>query len=250
MERLSLDQKGALGSIDLTSACALLLLFLLLRRVLSSPDAPSSKRVPGPLLARYTYLPWLYHNYLLQSPKWIHHLHRQYGPVVRLSPYCVSISSPEHLTSIFSLDKEVFYDKFFNYGVAPMFSMRTRKEHSARRRIIGGQYTRAGAARPRHVAMYVEKARLLAEEMVKEAKEGDEEGTVNVFWWFSCLAMDVITAFVRLSRPYQSPKVLRRPLYAGFRTGGRHELPSLGQTPCLLLRVSGKQHLPSTRSAR
>ena len=75
------------------------------------------KSHPGPLFARLTPLPDLYHAY--RGDKHIHflHVHAKYGPVVRFAPNSLSINDPAALRAIYGhganvQKSEAFYHAF------------------------------------------------------------------------------------------------------------------------------------------
>lgn len=102
--------------------------------------------VPGPRLAKIT-------------PKWlilvdlagnrtstIHKLHQQYGATVRIGPKEVSFANAEAIKEIYSQQstypKAPIYD---HLSVKPLgiFSMRDRKEHSQRRRLLSHAFSQS-----------------------------------------------------------------------------------------------------------
>jgi hypothetical protein len=99
------------------AALALYLSVSLLRNLYS----PLSK-VPGPPYTKLTSL-WLIIQEITSNRRsYIHSLHQKYGPVVRLSPNEVSVTSVEAIKEIYTsggsgYDKTEFYDLFMQYGM-------------------------------------------------------------------------------------------------------------------------------------
>lgn len=110
-------------TITLLSLSALFLLLATLLRILSSP----LNRVPGPWYSRYTSLPLKWHELYAQRTRFIHSLHRRYGPVVRIAPGEVVFASAAAVKEIYcsggsGYDKTEFYDLFKVYGRRTMFT--------------------------------------------------------------------------------------------------------------------------------
>jgi hypothetical protein len=102
------------------------------------------KSHPGPLLARLTSLPDLYHAY--RGDKHIHflHLHAKYGPVVRFAPNSLAINDPAALRAIYGhganvQKSETFYHAFRAHPAAISTLLATERGHHARKRRIMGQ---------------------------------------------------------------------------------------------------------------
>lgn len=107
---------------------------------------------PGPLFARFTSLPDLYHAY--RGDKHIHflHLHAKYGPVVRFAPNSLSINDPAALRAIYGhganvQKSESFYHAFRAFPTAISTLLATERVHHARKRRIMGQAFSEGAMR-------------------------------------------------------------------------------------------------------
>ena len=108
------------------------------------------KSYPGPLLARLTSLPDLYHAY--RGDKHIHflRLHAKYGPVVRFAPNSISVNDPAALRAIYGhganvQKSESFYHAFRAHPTAISTLLATERVHHARKRRIMGQAFSDGA---------------------------------------------------------------------------------------------------------
>lgn len=78
-------------------------------------------KVPGPWHTKLTSLALKYHELSGSRRLWIHKLHEQYGPVVRLSPNEVSFNNVEGIKEIYQsggsgYEKTEFYDLFTQFG--------------------------------------------------------------------------------------------------------------------------------------
>ncbi|RYO99622.1 hypothetical protein DL764_006763 [Monosporascus ibericus] len=100
----------------LAAAC-LLSALLYIWQSLASP----LRRIPGPAVSLFS--SWLlkYHEFCANPTRYIHRLHLEYGPVVRIAPNEVSFASWEGIREIYGsggsgYDKTEFYNLFTVYG--------------------------------------------------------------------------------------------------------------------------------------
>jgi len=98
----------------------LFLVFFIVYCLYSRLTSPLAK-LPGPLYTLFTSLPLKYHEFSASRRTWIHSLHENYGPVVRLSPDEVSFSNVEAMKEIYTsggagYDRTEFYDLFKQFG--------------------------------------------------------------------------------------------------------------------------------------
>ncbi|KOS19783.1 putative sterigmatocystin biosynthesis P450 monooxygenase [Escovopsis weberi] len=120
---------------------ALLLLAVQLVRCLTSP----LRHVPGPMASGFTSLVLRWKEMTLSRTLYVHELHRQYGPVVRLAPDEVSFTSWAALKEIYcsggsGYDKTEFYDMFQVFGRRTMFTQLNKADHAKRKRLLADRY--------------------------------------------------------------------------------------------------------------
>ncbi|RYP85429.1 hypothetical protein DL769_000982 [Monosporascus sp. CRB-8-3] len=113
----------------LAVAC-LLSALLYIWRSLASP----LRRMPGPAVSLFS--SWLlkYHEFCADPTGYIHRLHLEYGPVVRIAPNEVSFASSEAVREIYGsggsgYDKTEFYNLFTVYGRRTMFSTLNKEDY-------------------------------------------------------------------------------------------------------------------------
>lgn len=97
---------------------SILLLGLYVFKRLSSPLA----KIPGPWYTNFTSFSLKYHEFTATRRLFVHHLHKKYGPVVRLAPNEVSFVTLEAIREIYAsggsgYDKTEYYDLFRQYGI-------------------------------------------------------------------------------------------------------------------------------------
>lgn len=83
--------------------------------------APPLNKVPGPWYARFTTLVLKWHEFRTNRTRYVHAMHRKYGPVVRIAPNEVVFASAAAVKEIYcsggsGYDKTEFYDMFKVYG--------------------------------------------------------------------------------------------------------------------------------------
>ncbi|KAI1180382.1 cytochrome P450 3A13 [Nemania sp. FL0916] len=103
------------------------------------------RALPGPTTSLFTSLVLKSHEFRALRTKYVHDLHLQYGPVVRIAPNEVSFASLEGIKEIYGsggsgYDKTEFYDLFKVYGRRTMFTTLNKEDHAKRKRILADRY--------------------------------------------------------------------------------------------------------------
>lgn len=103
-------------------------------------------RIPGPFLAKIS----PYYIILIEAAgnrtRTIHSLHKQYGSVVRIGPKEVSFTSPSVVKELYSQGTPYMKAPWYESMSVPpvgIFSLRDRKEHAARRRLLSHAFSQA-----------------------------------------------------------------------------------------------------------
>ncbi|TDZ37139.1 putative sterigmatocystin biosynthesis P450 monooxygenase STCB [Colletotrichum spinosum] len=109
-------------------------------------------RLPGPRISAFTSLVLRLHELQGNRTRYIHHLHEQYGPVVRVSPNEVCFTSYDAVKEIYcsggsGYDKTEFYNLFRVYGRRTMFTTLNKEDHAKRKRIIADRYANSNVLR-------------------------------------------------------------------------------------------------------
>lgn len=120
----------------LCAVAFVILSLVYLGRCLASP----LRHIPGPWYAGFTVLVLRWHELRANRTRYVHCLHVQYGPVVRLGPAEVSFTSYEAVKEIYcsrgsGYDKTDFYDLFQVFGRRTMFSTLNKDEARPTRRL-------------------------------------------------------------------------------------------------------------------
>lgn len=156
----------------------------------------SLSHIPGPLLPRLSSLWLYYHSYHGTEARTIHALHQTYGPIVRISPDDISISSSSVLNTIYvshgGFLKAACYENFDIDGHASIFSALDPKHRAPRVKAVVGMFA-AGAVREKGMVV-IEKCAGEFVERVREARE--RQGKVNVLELARSLAVDAVTGYL------------------------------------------------------
>lgn len=130
-----------------TTHWALVLISSLVLRAVYKRYASPLRKYPGPFLASITRL-WKMGSTMTGRTHLDHiELHRRYGPVVRIAPNEVSVSSPEAARTLLSAGKRFFKTPF--YGVFPppenpdIFTETREDVHATKKRVANVPYSMA-----------------------------------------------------------------------------------------------------------
>lgn len=177
-----------LSPIVLLAAAALLAAIQLVRCLRS----PLSK-IPGPAISKFTTLFLKWKEIHAQRTAYVHQLHLQYGPVVRIAPNEVSFTSWEALKEIYcsggsGYDKTEFYDLFKIYGRRTMFTTLDKAGHAKRKRILADRYANSNVVKSASVAGVQERSSKFLRRCVSSP-----DGVADIFMPLHAYACDCIT---------------------------------------------------------
>ncbi|KAK3302198.1 cytochrome P450 [Chaetomium strumarium] len=135
----------------------ILLAVSILRQAIVSP----LNKLPGPWYARFTSLVLKWHEFRANRTRFIHELHLQYGPAVRVGPSEVAFASAAAVKEIYcsggsGYDKTEFYDLFKVYGRRTMFT--TLNKDDVRHRTLADRYANTNIVRPQSLDGITERA--------------------------------------------------------------------------------------------
>lgn len=112
---------------------------------------PDLRKIPGPFVSRFTLLPLKLQVLSGRRTKYIHGLHQQYGPYVRIAPSEISTSSIEAHRQIHRMGTEFIKAPWYQ-GQSPtqyddntcgVFGLRNQKVAAARRKLFQQAGTKA-----------------------------------------------------------------------------------------------------------
>lgn len=161
--------------------------------IIKSLRSPVSK-LPGPIHNIFTSL-WLkYKEFSRQRRLYIHKLHQEYGPVVRLGPNEVSFATADAVREIYQsggsgYDRTELYDLFMQFGTRTLFSTPPRAGHSQRKRILADKYANTNIMRPEHLAGLQDRAQRFLQSCTSL-------GEVDAYVQLHCFALDGASQFL------------------------------------------------------
>ena len=78
-------------------------IILILFSLLTSALRRGLRNVPGPFLAKFSYLELMFHVLKCDTHTYFNRLHERYGAVVRVAPDKVSVADPDALSVIYGI---------------------------------------------------------------------------------------------------------------------------------------------------
>ncbi|XEV07539.1 hypothetical protein FSHL1_012826 [Fusarium sambucinum] len=176
-------------SITIVAAVAIFFVAITLKFISNLYFGPLSS-LPGPRYTRVTGIPLLYARATGTSREHLRHIHKRYGPVVRVGPTEVSLNSVDGYYKVHGVGSRCIKAPVFDsirFSHSPMlFTLRDPKLHAQRKRILGRGLS---AMREEQES----KIRRLAELAVSNIEKEAQEGKADVYKWWRCLAVDVIS---------------------------------------------------------
>ncbi|KAG6106322.1 hypothetical protein E4U14_004684 [Claviceps sp. LM454 group G7] len=153
-------------------------------------------RIPGPIISRFTSLMLKINTLRGQRTRYIHSLHQQYGPFVRVAPREVSISDLDSVRQIHRIGtpfrKAAWYKKITQQppdDQCTVFAIQDPRKASARRKLFQRSTTRAAVQQWEPVV-----ARLANLTVQNIKRDISAKGTADVAKWWSMMAADVLTS--------------------------------------------------------
>ncbi|KJZ71230.1 hypothetical protein HIM_09373 [Hirsutella minnesotensis 3608] len=151
----------------------------------------SCSRVPGPWYSKWTSLVLDFHSIKGSRSPYIHSLHKQYGPVVRVAPGEVAVSDLDAVKTIYSTKETFRKSHFYRRVVAPdtesIFSTVNVDFHRRHRRLL------AGAMSESSLKLLIPQVHARVELAVQRiGEEMESRGSADVLKWWLFMATDVI----------------------------------------------------------
>ncbi|KAK0646507.1 cytochrome P450 3A13 [Cercophora newfieldiana] len=183
-------------SSSILAVAALFLIVSFLRQSLSSP----LNRLPGPWFAKYTSLVLKWHEFRAQRTRYVHSLHLEYGPAVRIAPNEAAFASATAVKEIYcsggsGYDKTEFYGLFKVYGRRTMFTTLNKEDHARRKRMLADRYANTNVVREPSLNGISERAT----RFIRRCCESSD-GVVDLFVNLHSYAFDCVTH--HLFHPY------------------------------------------------
>ncbi|KAI0424052.1 cytochrome P450 3A13 [Xylaria sp. FL1042] len=164
--------------------------------------------IPGPKISLFTSLILKLHEFRALRTRYVHNLHLQYGPIVRIAPNEVSFASLEGIKEIYGsggsgYDKTEFYNLFKVYGRRTMFSTLNKEDHAKRKRILADRYANSNIMKSQSLDGIAERSGRFIERCLQSVG-----GSIDLFVSLHDYAFDGVTH--QLFHPHGSDS-LRNP---------------------------------------
>ncbi|EEQ83287.2 uncharacterized protein BDCG_00092 [Blastomyces dermatitidis ER-3] len=180
------------------SLIAISILLLMIPNVCCSMYRVINSPFPGPKLAKFTQWWFRWHELRDGILNATHRAHRNYGPIVQLSPKMVSFCHPDAIKDIYTgprggLDTTDLVWFFERYGSSNVVSTVDAELHLLRRKNVAGLYSSPAAASPAFQAHI----RTTIDTFMNEIKVGASPGqpsswTVDMFPMMRWLTADIM----------------------------------------------------------
>ncbi|KAM0705779.1 hypothetical protein Q7P35_007139 [Cladosporium inversicolor] len=154
----------------------------------------SIQDVPGPFLAKFTNLWYLYECRLCRRYLTVHEAHAKYGKLVRVTPNQVSIADPDAIPIVYGHGtgflKAEYYDAFVSIQRG-LFNTRDRAEHTRKRKTISHTFSAKSVGQ---FEQYIHhNLEMLATQWDKLSKQaGSGYYRMDSLNWFNYVAFDII----------------------------------------------------------
>ncbi|EMC98923.1 hypothetical protein BAUCODRAFT_385201 [Baudoinia panamericana UAMH 10762] len=152
------------------------------------------RRIPGPVLNRFTTLPLKLRVLSGRRTHYIHALHKIYGPVVRIAPFEVSFSDMRAHREIHKVGTQFIKAPWYQNQMpgqhsdelTGVFGVRDPKKAIARRKLfqMAGSLTTVLEWEPLIVD--------IIKQTVQEIKQEGRQGVVDLMKWWQLMAADVV----------------------------------------------------------
>ncbi|KAH8704058.1 cytochrome P450 [Talaromyces proteolyticus] len=152
-------------------------------------------RIPGPLFARITYLYSFYYNFWNPGRFYmtIEELHKQYGPIVRVTPDEIHLRDPENYDKIYYIGSKYYKSPAFYHAFGTdkaTFTTASNEVHRAKRAALNPFFSRKRVLELEEV---VQAKAIKLESRIRSALNG--EGHIDLHHGFRAVSVDVITDY-------------------------------------------------------
>ncbi|SMQ45979.1 unnamed protein product [Zymoseptoria tritici ST99CH_1A5] len=150
--------------------------------------------VPGPFLAKFTTLWYMYECRRCRRYLTVHKLHEKYGKFIRVQPNHVSIADPEAIPIVYGHGtgtlKSEYYDAFVSIQRG-LFNTRNRAEHTRKRKTVSHTFSAKSVGQ---FEQYIHHNLELLAKRWDELSEKSSGGYArfDALHWFNYVAFDII----------------------------------------------------------
>ena len=164
------------------------LILWLLNSIIYAYVLSPTKHLPGPFLSALSSGPMWYNAIKSQRAKWVHSLHKKYGPVVRVAPNYVSVSDPASIKQIYSVKfiKSNVYNALTVGGEWHCLLMKQPSDYTPRRKLLLPLF------QPKNLTEFEPTMYRSIQTFIDSINADSRNGPVDCYRWLRLLAFDVI----------------------------------------------------------
>ena len=147
-----------------------------------------TRHLPGPLLSSLSSAPMWYNAIKSQRAKWVHALHKEYGPVVRVAPNYISVSDPSSIKQIYGgkFIKSDVYNALTVGGEWHCLLMKEPSDYTPRRKLLLPLF------QPKNLADFEPIMYKSVQTFIDSIIADSHNGPVDFYRWLRLLAFDII----------------------------------------------------------
>ena len=150
--------------------------------------------IPGPTLSKFSALHLGFYDLSYTRNERIWEWHRQYGPVVCISPFQVSVASLEGAKNMYGASrkwaKSDYFDHFKGYGMRSIFATKPYDKHQAKRKLIFAFYQASNIYKDPAIEQHCQER---ARAALRQIRSGQETDVYSLIDWY---ALDNITYLI------------------------------------------------------
>ena len=169
---------------------------LLTYSILIHPLLNRLRHVPGPWVSKITSLHLALYDWQLSRNDQILQWHHHYGPIIRVAPNEVSVSTLDAVRQVYGTtsrwEKSSYFDYFLGYNERSMFATKPHHEHIKKRRLTSSFYQATSVYRRPEVELCI-RNRVQAVLDHIEQSQGKDTDMYSLTDWY---ALDNITCLV------------------------------------------------------
>ena len=146
------------------------------------------RHLPGPFLSSLSSGPMWFNAIKSQRAKWVHSLHKKYGPVVRVAPNYVSVSDPSSIKQIYGgkFLKSNVYNALTVGGEWHCLIMKESSDYSPRRKLLFPLF------QVKNLTEFEPIMNTSIQTFIDSIVADSQNGAVDFYRWLRLLAFDVI----------------------------------------------------------
>ncbi|KAK9772684.1 putative Cytochrome P450 [Seiridium cardinale] len=202
-------------------------------------------RIPGPRLAGFSPIWLLFHTFSLRKCEALHDAHARYGPIVRIGPGKLLISSSPDIKSVYGIGsrflKSDFYPPWGLDGSSNIFSTIDPRDHAVRRSITAKTFARNSIVQ--FLPQLVEHAGSMVKTLRRACDDNGGQTTIEFMKIARYIALDMLGSAV-LGEDFQLLKTGREHPFVHDLDSATVIIPIRATLPSWLWTIAKRVPLP------